>query len=651
MQPADRARPGCAAASRRPSRSSSRARPFGRFPVGVWGPPQDAEQPQGAQGRDDRGAQRARPRLPRPRHRAAGPRSRTTRSRSASASRCRSRAARVDVAQAAHAGQRGHACCVTAPATVDAAFATAGSFLGRHAPRPTALAALRGERQAPPLLGHADRRARDADATTVIPDIARAAAGQGLRPLRRCADRGRPAVGARPSAWRVGAEGAAPRSRAPSAPWRTAPPTLAAVEARAQPLDRRAARADRHAGSRPCARNERVARSAHADRARRRAAHRGGARRDGAGRAAPVRHWRAPLADVQRRAGGRHAAAARAPRRAARRCAARRPARPWCSSCPTPTPTRRRRGRARSSRWPARRRAWCCSATAGSGSPTGCVGPGAGGRARSRCRAAPSASSPSARARRGARAAAHRPGRLARRHCRCPYAGQPTAIGPGCVVHASASALALHRRAAAMPAGSAAPSSPAASARVTHALSPARRAPWWSCSTTRPSAGDQVDGRQLLLGLDGATARSTPPARERAPVLLTMDNRSVLAYDVVPDGATAPVVGDHRQPGRLVAGGRDGPAPSSMPPARSALVAARGLDAALQPLRHDQRHRGGHAEPHRLDRPDAQPRRARAAKARAQGGVAVAALMRRQAAHTSARAPDRTKPGKPGGRR
>ena len=82
-----------------------------------------------------------------------------------------------------------------------------------------------------------------------------------------------------------------------------------------------------------------------------------------------------------------------------------------------------------------------------------------------------------------------------------------------------------------------------------------------------------------------------------------------------------------------------------------ALISSRGLDAALQPFATTSATEV--ATPSRLAWIG--PTRSRdertTAKARAQGGVAVAALMRRQAARTTAPTADRTKPGKTGGRR
>jgi hypothetical protein len=102
------------------------------------------------------------------------------------------------------------------------------------------------------------------------------------------------------------------------------------------------------------------------------------------------------------------------------------------------------------------------------------------------------------------------------------------------------------------------------------------------------SAGNPVTDRQLLLGLDGATRALDATGAERAPVLLTEDNRSVLAYDVVPDPSDADRI---RKPVVVtVASRRDWSLVGVMGSASLdaagaiALVAARGLDAVLDPL-------------------------------------------------------------------
>ena len=126
-----------------------------------------------------------------------------------------------------------------------------------------------------------------------------------------------------------------------------------------------------------------------------------------------------------------------------------------------------------------------------------------------------------------------------------PYAGNGVAIGPGVVVHASGEPLVLHheRRDAGWVSG--AELARGVSTVTTTFAEPVRCV---LIALDDPAAlGDAVDGRQLLLGLDGAARAQDAIGQDRAPVLLTMDNRSVLAYDIVPDkpdanGTRAPVV-------------------------------------------------------------------------------------------------------------
>jgi hypothetical protein len=167
-----------------------------------------------------------------------------------------------------------------------------------------------------------------------------------------------------------------------------------------------------------------------------------------------------------------------------------------------------------------------------------------------------------------------------------PYAGNGVAIGPGVVVHASGEPLVLHheRRDAGWVSG--AELARGVSTVTTTFAEPVRCV---VIALDDPAAfGDAVDGRQLLLGLDGAGRAQDANGAERAPVLLTMDNRSVLAYDIVPEapdanGTRAPVVvtiASQRGWALVgVMGSVDLDAASAI-----ALIASQGLDAALQPL-------------------------------------------------------------------
>lgn len=215
-----------------------------------------------------------------------------------------------------------------------------------------------------------------------------------------------------------------------------------------------------------------------------------------------------------------------------------------------------------------------------------------------------------------------------------PYAGFSTAIAPGCVVHAVGERLALHRE------------------RL-HAgwVSGAELARGISTVTTSfaitprtllvvlddpASAGDPVAARQLLLGLDGASRVRDAAGKERAPVLLAMDNRSVLAYDIVADGDKPVVVSIASQEGWSLVGVMASAEVDAT--GAVALLSSRGLDAAMQPFA--TRGASDAAPTSRLAWVAATRTadQRTAAKARAQGGAALA-----RAARKTTR--------KPGGRR
>ena len=167
-----------------------------------------------------------------------------------------------------------------------------------------------------------------------------------------------------------------------------------------------------------------------------------------------------------------------------------------------------------------------------------------------------------------------------------PYAGNGVAIGPGVVVHASGESLVLHRERRDAGWVSGAELARGVSTVTTTFAEPVRCV---LIALDDPAAlGDPVDGRQLLLGFDGAERARDAKGEERAPVLLTMDNRSVLAYDIVPDqpdanGVRAPVVitiASQRGWALVgVMGSVELDAESAI-----ALVTARGFDTALRPL-------------------------------------------------------------------
>ena len=161
-----------------------------------------------------------------------------------------------------------------------------------------------------------------------------------------------------------------------------------------------------------------------------------------------------------------------------------------------------------------------------------------------------------------------------------PYVGWSTGIGPGCVVHSSGEPLRLHgeRLEAGWVTG-------AELARgvstVTTTFSDAPRTV--VIILDDPAAfGNISGGRQLLLGLDGADRRRDATGNELAPVLLVTENRSVLAYDIVPDGEKPVVITIASEQGWSLVGVM-GSASLDSTGAISA-ISSRGLDAALRPL-------------------------------------------------------------------
>ncbi|MGI9052148.1 MAG: DUF6603 domain-containing protein [Ilumatobacteraceae bacterium] len=160
-----------------------------------------------------------------------------------------------------------------------------------------------------------------------------------------------------------------------------------------------------------------------------------------------------------------------------------------------------------------------------------------------------------------------------------PYVGWTTAIAPGCVVRSLGEPLRQHGER--LEAGW---------------IDGAELARGVSTVTTRfaepvttvvviiddPTAfGDQVAGRQLLLGLDGAERPTDGAGVARPPVVLAMENRSVLAYDVVPEADRPVIVTIASQLGWSLVG-----VMGSVLSAQGAvaLISSRGLDAAVRPF-------------------------------------------------------------------
>ena len=160
-----------------------------------------------------------------------------------------------------------------------------------------------------------------------------------------------------------------------------------------------------------------------------------------------------------------------------------------------------------------------------------------------------------------------------------PYAGWPPGIGPGCVVRARGQRLALHRERQHAGWVGGAELARGTGTVATTFVDPVRMV---LVVLDDPAlAGDPSAARQLLLGLDGAV-RARDATGDRPPVLLVMDNRSVLAYDIVADGDRPVVV--------TIASDDDwslvGVMASTDIDARSAAasIGARGLDAVVAPF-------------------------------------------------------------------
>ncbi|MBK9316487.1 MAG: hypothetical protein IPM55_19920 [Acidobacteria bacterium] len=161
-----------------------------------------------------------------------------------------------------------------------------------------------------------------------------------------------------------------------------------------------------------------------------------------------------------------------------------------------------------------------------------------------------------------------------------PYAGWATAIAPGCIVRSTSDSLRQHRER--LDAGWINGAELAQGVTtVTTTFSEGVTAV--ALVIDDPAAfGDQVDGRQLLMGLDGASRALNADGSERAPVLLAMENRSVIAYDIVPERNRPVVVTVASQTGWSLIGVMGSPELDAT--GTISLISARGLDAAVRPM-------------------------------------------------------------------
>lgn len=506
---------------------------------------------------------------------------------------------------------------LAAPSTADAAFSAARGFLAGRA-SPTALAALRGERQAPPRLGTLTEGLEAATPTT-IPEVAE-------RPAAKVYDHfvdAPVAVGLLAGAT-VGLA-VTPKLRTTvkgsERAWRTAPPTLAAVEAqRSRSIAARLVVTDtpamtaREAGARGAtlvaAQSVPPTAMAH------------GATALVARRGTPLA---APLADFDAAlAVGKNLRAATA-------------------SAGAPLATGQtvvlKLPNARADAAPEGRR----PRLAVSGAPARVVLLSHGGKRLADTLVGPGATSNAIEiprgterivaigqgvAARGGAAPGARIG-LAGWHAgmQLPYAGFSTAVAPGCVVHAVGERLVLHReRLEAGWVNGAELARGISTVTTTFSIGPRTVL---IALDDPAAAGEPVAARQLLLGLDGAVRARDAAGNERAPVLLAMDNRSVLAYDVLPDGDKPVVVTIASQQGWSlvgVMGSAEVDATGAV-----ALLSSRGLDAAMQPFAVTSPTEGAATSRLAWVATTRSADERAAAKARAQGGAAVQALARRMA--------------------
>lgn len=160
-----------------------------------------------------------------------------------------------------------------------------------------------------------------------------------------------------------------------------------------------------------------------------------------------------------------------------------------------------------------------------------------------------------------------------------PYAGWTTAIAPGCVVHGVGDRLALHRER--LEAGWVSGAELARGVSTVTTTFNGKPRTVVIVLDDPAATGDPATARQLLLGLDGAS-RARDAGGERAPVLLTMDNRSVLAYDIVADGDRPVVVTIASEEGWSLVGVMASDQVDAT--GAVALISSRGLDAPIAPF-------------------------------------------------------------------
>ncbi len=164
-----------------------------------------------------------------------------------------------------------------------------------------------------------------------------------------------------------------------------------------------------------------------------------------------------------------------------------------------------------------------------------------------------------------------------------PYVGWSTALGSGCTITSRGEGIRRHRQR-----GNAGWVAGAELARGVSTVTTRFAAPVTTVVLVLddPNAfGDVQDGRDLLLALSGAARATDAAGRPLAPDVLTGEQRNVVAYDVVPER------GEDREPltvtvasdlGWSLAGvlGADGMTADQA----LAIITRRGLDAATNPV-------------------------------------------------------------------
>ncbi|WP_405218427.1 DUF6603 domain-containing protein [Agrococcus sp. Ld7] len=162
-----------------------------------------------------------------------------------------------------------------------------------------------------------------------------------------------------------------------------------------------------------------------------------------------------------------------------------------------------------------------------------------------------------------------------------PYVGWSAALAPGCLVRTSGETLRRHRERVEAGWVVIAELVKGISTVTTRFSDPVRSVIIILDDPTAFGA-PATGGRGLAMGLDGADRATGPDGQEAPPILMTSENRSVLAYDIVPDAdhpAVVVTIATELAWSLVGVMGGQGSAADAV-----AGLAERGLDAALRPL-------------------------------------------------------------------